>query len=195
MVEGIEPARVRAAFGAEMAYYVERSGEGSDPERLADLRRRCAEVLSRGAGREIGVEAMMGAIRFEPFSDAEPALRELRDRGLRVVCVSNWDCSLPDVLARVGLAPLLDGVITSAAAGARKPDPAIFSPALELAGCDRSEALHVGDSPDDVAAAEAAGIEVLLLDRSAGGLHAGERADAGAAVIASLLEIGEHLRR
>ena len=36
-------------------------------------------------------------------------------RGARLVVVSNWDQSLGEVLARVGLAPLLDGVVTSAA--------------------------------------------------------------------------------
>jgi putative hydrolase of the HAD superfamily len=86
------------------------------------------------------------------------------------------------VLERTGLGGLLDGVVTSASAGARKPDPAIFAPALELAGCDPEEALHVGDTPEeDVDAARAAGIRVLLVDRDGGG------------DIASLAEIEEHL--
>lgn len=187
-VEGLPPERVREGFLAEMSYYMERSSEGSDPERLADLRRRCAEVLSREIGREIGVETMMAAIRFRPFDEAEPALRELRELGLRLVCVSNWDCSLAGVLAELGLAPLLDGVVDSASAGARKPDPEIFAPALELAGCDPAEALHVGDRDDDVTAARAAGIDVLRIDRS--GARAG---GPGSAAIASLLEIRDHL--
>lgn len=181
-VRGLDPARVRDGFIAEMTYYRERTDEGADPESLADLRRRCAELLSREIGREIEVETMLAAFSFQPFADAEPALRELRRRGLRLICVSNWDCSLPEVLERSELTPLLDGVVSSATARARKPDPAIFAPALELAGCAPSEALHVGDSPEDVEAARAAGIEVLRIDR------------AGGADIASLGEIGEHLR-
>jgi FMN phosphatase YigB (HAD superfamily) len=186
-VAGIPPERVEAAFVAEMTYYRARSDEGSDPERLADLRRRCAAVLSKELGREVSVEAMMAAIRFEPFAETERALRLLRDRGLRVICVSNWDCSLPQVLERLGLAELLDGVVTSATAGARKPDPRIFAPALELAGCEPSEAIHVGDSDDDVAAAGAAGVEALLIDRSGTARAEG--------VVTSLLDIGKHLRR
>jgi putative hydrolase of the HAD superfamily len=162
-----EPERVRAAFRAEMAYYRQHSLEGRDDASLADLRRRCAALLSRGVGREVGVPEMMAAIRFRAFDDAAPALRELRARGLRLVCVSNWDYSLPEVLGRVGLLVLLDGVVTSAGVGVAKPGVEIFEAALELARCDASEALHVGDSnEEDIAGASAAGIRAVLLDRT-----------------------------
>lgn len=178
---GISPERVRAGFLAEMTYYMERTDEGRDPEALADLRRRCARILSDEVGREISVETMMDAIRFQPFPDTEPALRNLREDGLRLVCVSNWDCSLPDVLDSLGLAPLFDAVVSSASSGARKPDPAIFRAGLEAAGVSADEALHVGDSDDDVRGARAAGIDVLRIDRAGGG------------DIASLGEISQHL--
>lgn len=186
LVEGIPADRVRAAFEAEMAYYRANLREGSDAERLSALRERCAAVLSAKLGRELGVAEMMDAIRFRPYPDAGPALRELREAGLRLVCVSNWDCSLPQVLDRVGLADLLDGVVVSAVAGAAKPDPAIFDPALEIARCAPAEALHVGDSGEDVEAAEAAGIAVLRIDRSGSG-DVGRRG-----VITSLAGISHH---
>jgi HAD superfamily hydrolase (TIGR01509 family) len=170
------------AWRKEMAYYREHAHEGSDPEALAGLRRRCAELLSRELGREVDVQTMMAAIRFHPAPDARPALARLRDLGLTLVCVSNWDVSLPRVLEDAGFGGLLDGVVTSAGAGARKPDPAIFAAALELAGCEPGEALHVGDTlEEDVAGAEAAGIGALLLDRR------------GKGDIASLAEIELHL--
>ena len=85
------------------------------------------------------------------------------------MCVSNWDVSLPEVLERCGLDGALDGVVSSAEAGVRKPDPAIFTPALELAGCAPAEALYVGDTPaEDLAAARAAGIPAVLIDRAGG---------------------------
>ena len=168
---GIEPGEpLERAFRAEMSYYRDHSDEGRDPDSLAELRRRCAEILSGALGREVSAEEMMGAIRFRPFPDAAPALAELRGVGLRLVCVSNWDFSLPDVLDRCGLGGGLDGVVTSAAVGARKPDPRIFQAALELVGCAAGEALHVGDTPaEDLAGARAAGIEALLIDRDGGG--------------------------
>ena len=77
---------------------------------------------------------------------------------------------LPRVLERCGLNGLLDGTVTSAETGSRKPDPGIFGAALELAGCDPAEALHVGDTAEeDVAGAKAAGIRPLLIDRDGGG--------------------------
>ena len=162
--------RLVGAVRAEMSYYREHSHEGRDSASLADLRRRCAALLSRELGRKVPVETMMSAIRFRAYPDAAPALAGLRERGLRLVCVSNWDVSLPDVLARCGLAEALDGVVTSAEAGARKPDPAIFEPALRLACCTPPEALYVGDTPsEDVAGARAAGIRALLIDREGGG--------------------------
>jgi putative hydrolase of the HAD superfamily len=175
--------RLVGAVRAEMDYYKRHAHEGRDPESLAELRRRCAEVLSGELGVEVRVPTMMDAIRFRAFADARPALEALRRLGLRLVSVSNWDISLPEVLERCGLLELVDGVVSSAGAGARKPDPAIFAPALELAGCGAEQALHVGDTPEeDVDAARAAGITVLLLDRDGGG------------DIASLEEIEEHLR-
>lgn len=162
--------RMAAAVRAEMAYYKEHSHEGRDPESLADLRRRCAELLSRELGVEVDVPTLVESIRFDAYPDARPALDDLRGRGLRLVCVSNWDCSLGTVLDRCGLGERLDGAVSSAEAGARKPDPAIFARALELAGCEPGEAVHVGDSPEeDLEGAGAAGIPALLLDREGGG--------------------------
>ena len=159
-----------AAVRKEMAFYKEHSHEGHDESSLAALRARCADILSWELDREVSVETMMDSIRFRVFPDVPDALADLRARGLRLVCVSNWDVSLPEVLDRCGVGEALDGVVTSAGSGSRKPDPVIFSQALELAGCAADEAVHVGDTlEEDVAGAEAAGIRALLLDREGGG--------------------------
>jgi putative hydrolase of the HAD superfamily len=179
-----DDSQVEAAVRAEMAYYREHADEGRDVEALAALRRRCAELISGELRREVSVAQMMAAIRFRAYADAPGALAGLRARGLALVCVSNWDISLGEVLARCGLGDALDGVVTSAGTGACKPDPAIFAAALELVQCAPEEALHVGDTPaEDVTGAAAAGIESLLIDRS------------GRGQIASLAEIQQHLRR
>lgn len=168
---GVEAdATLIAAVRKEMDFYKAHSHEGRDDESLAALRERCADILSWELDREVPVPMMMESLRFRAYPDAEPALARLRRRGLRLVCVSNWDVSLEDVLARCGLAGCYDGVVTSAATGSRKPDPAIFAAALELAGCSADEAVHVGDTlEEDVAGAGAAGIRALLLDREGGG--------------------------
>ena len=165
----VSDERLVEALKAEMAYYKEHAHEGRDEASLAELRERCADLVSRKLGLSVGVDELVAAIRFSAYPDAIPALSGLRDRGLRLVTVSHWDCSLPRG--------------TSYEAGARKPDPAIFEGALELAGCEPQEALHVGDTAEeDVTGARAAGIRSLLLDR-----------DGGQGDIASLEEIDQHL--
>jgi putative hydrolase of the HAD superfamily len=169
LVAGLPAERVRDAFRAEMSYYADHAQEGSDGPSLRALRERCAALLSAGLGRPVGVPELMASIHFAAYPDAAPALAALRRGGLRVVCVSNWDHELAAVLGRVGLGDAFDAVVVSALAGARKPDPAIFAAALEVAGCDAAEALHVGDGDADVDGARAAGIDVLRIDRAGGG--------------------------
>jgi putative hydrolase of the HAD superfamily len=179
-VAGIPPERVEAAFRTEMRHYAANAERGRDAESLAALRAECAALLSRELGREIAVATMMDAIRFDAYPDAAPAMEAFRAAGLGIVCVSNWDFELPRVLERIGLIDFLDGVVTSAEVGIRKPDPQIFATALALAGCSPDEAFHVGDGTDDVAGARAAGINVIRIDR--GG-------PVGGAVVSSLTEI------
>jgi putative hydrolase of the HAD superfamily len=178
----VSDERLVAAVRAEMDYYREHAHEGRDPDSLADLRERCARLISRELEVEVSAGQLVESVRMSAYPDAVPALTALRGRGLRLVAVSNWDCSLGTVLARCGLVELLDGAISSAEAGAPKPDPAIFASALELVGCEPAEALHVGDTrEEDVVGARAAGIRALLLDRDGDG------------DISSLAEIEEHL--
>jgi putative hydrolase of the HAD superfamily len=171
--EGFEVSEERAAagFAAEISYYLEHHLEGSDRVRLADLRDRCATAMMEalelpGLDHATARRAMLGSLEFTPFPDALEGLGELRARGHVLVVVSNWDCSLRDWLRPIGLLDLVDGVVTSADAGAAKPDPAVFQRGLELAGVDGSSAVHVGDSLDnDVAGARALGIRAILVRR------------------------------
>jgi putative hydrolase of the HAD superfamily len=187
---GIEVSEVDAerAFAAEIAYYLEHHGEGRDAASLELLRDRCAAVLARELGldhAELGVvrAAMLDSLEFTPFPEVPAALRELRELGLRLVVASNWDCSLPEVLERAGLRSLVDGVVSSAVAGAPKPDPAVFREALRMAGVGAAEAVHVGDSArNDVEGARAAGVRALLV------LRHGE-APAGVESVRSLAEL------
>lgn len=161
------------AIAAEIAYYREHFDEGADADEVLELRRRCVLAMRDELPPETMAvpideltEALLASIDFRVFPDVGFALGSARTRGVRLIVVSNWDVSLHDVLARLGVAPLLHGVVTSAEYGARKPDPSIFAGALELAGVPAAKALHVGDSLDnDVAGARAAGIEPVLIRR------------------------------
>jgi putative hydrolase of the HAD superfamily len=167
----VSEERAAAGFGAEIAYYLAHHLDGSEPEGLDDLRDRCARALMDelglpGLDHATARRAMLAALEFAPYPDVGPALRELRAEGTKLVIASNWDCSLPDWLAPLGLLDLVDGVVTSADVGAAKPDPALFLRALELADVPAAESLHVGDSlENDAEGARAAGIRALLLVR------------------------------
>ncbi len=182
--------QAKEAFRAEIDWYLAHHLEGGDPAGLERLRDGAAAVLhdalgpaAAGIDRAVVRQAMLDAIRFDAYADAAPALRALRAGGLRIVVASNWDCSLPDVLADAGLLHLIDAVVPSAVAGAAKPDVRLFAAALEAAGCGAGDALHVGDSIDnDYAGATAAGIAALLLVR-------GGEAPPGVPVIRSLVEL------
>ena len=190
---GVEISETDAqrAIAAEIAYYRAHLDQGRDQVALAALRSRCAEALREGLPDDERIEAidnaqltsaLLASLRFGPFADVRPALAAARAAGRRLVVVSNWDVSLDEVLERLGLAEMLDGIVTSAAFGARKPSPEIFEHALGVAGVAAHDALHVGDSfAEDVDGARAAGIEAVLIKRD------GEPGPHGVPTIATLM--------
>jgi putative hydrolase of the HAD superfamily len=161
-----DPKLVREAFAAEVAYYRPEAVRGHDNETLAALRRDCAGVFLRAAGAELApgdfVEAFMASIRFEPVPGALETLRSLRARGIELAVVSNWDVGLAEHLERLGIGGLFSTVVTSAEAGAAKPDPAVFRVALDRLGVKPERALHVGDEDEDEQGAVAAGMRFRL---------------------------------
>jgi putative hydrolase of the HAD superfamily len=185
------------AIAAEIAYYRAHLDEGRDPASLDGLRRRCAGVLAQELARELAAElpgadamteVLLASLQFRRFADVSPALAELRRRGLRLVVVSNWDVSLHGVLDRLQVAQMLDGIVTSAEAGVRKPAPEIFEQALAIAGVGAKAAWHVGDNPEeDVAGARRAGIRPILISRGAGPMTGDVETIAGLGELAPLL--------
>ena len=104
-------------------------------------------------------------------AEVPPALAALRRRGLRLVVVSNSNGTLRVKLARLGLLSAFDLVMDSFELGVEKPDPAIFTLALERLGARAASTLHVGDFFHiDVVGARAAGLQAWLIDSA--GLYA-----------------------
>jgi len=161
---GIERDRdaIAAAFASEAAYYIPRSHEGHDAASLVQLRRECVAVFLDELGAELDPEefvpAYVGALEFRPMAGAKAALERLRAAGLALACVGNWDISLEEHLAPLGLSSYFGTVVTSAEAGAPKPDPAPFRLALDRIGVEARRTLHIGDSETDREGAAAAGL-------------------------------------
>jgi len=150
---------VRDAFAAEVAYYVPRSHEGRDAASLAALRHACTTVFLDAVGADT-LDAdefpFVASLAFDLVPGGRAACDDLTRAGLRLCVVSNWDIGLSEHLQRLGLdLP----VVTSAEAGAPKPDPAVFELALQRLGVAAPvRAVHVGDDPADEAGARAAGL-------------------------------------
>lgn len=114
------------------------------------------EIFDRFRGREF----------WRVYDDVEPALTELKRRGLKLGVISNFDSRLFDVLRACKLDRFFDSIHISTRVGAAKPDPAIFQAALGHHGIEPRQAWHVGDSlREDVEGAMAIGVSAVLLDR------------------------------
>jgi putative hydrolase of the HAD superfamily len=166
-------ARFRAAFGAAppLAF----------PPLPTDELRAREKAWWHAVVRQVFADAAIAPARFDAYfddlfaffasadawrvdEDALPLLASVRAHGLRVLVVSNFDARVRAVLAALGVAPLVDAITISSEAGAAKPDPRIFATALAAADVRPAEALHVGDTVrEDLAAARAAGLEVVLI--------------------------------
>lgn len=95
-----------------------------------------------------------------------PVLTSLK-RNKTIGLVSNFDHPphVRNILAQYKLEPFFDTIIISGDVRAKKPDPAIFSFALEQTGLSKEDVIYIGDTNEDVAGAMAAGIRPIFLAR------------------------------
>jgi HAD superfamily hydrolase (TIGR01549 family) len=134
---------------------------------------RFTEDIVRGMGgegetcRQVAVAITDGWLEsdnFELYEDVFPTFAALREANLKLGLVSNTSRDLDVFVRHHGLD--VDAWVSSGVHGKVKPSPSIFRAVLELLEVAPSEAVMIGDSPeDDVAGAEAIGIRGLLLDR------------------------------
>lgn len=89
-------------------------------------------------------------------------IQSLRKTYTTAALSNTWNVELPRSLREdLQLEDTFDLVITSAQAGARKPDAKIFCLALEKLGAQPAEAVFVDDFADNVAAAAALGMHAV----------------------------------
>ncbi|MDI9633594.1 MAG: HAD family hydrolase [Methanolinea sp.] len=102
-------------------------------------------------------EVLLGSLA--PYPGVRETLRALRERGLFLSVVTDARRKNAEArLERAGLSGFFPLVVTAEDAGARKPNPAIFSHAVRLLSVPPSRVLVVGDSlRRDIAPAKAIG--------------------------------------
>jgi putative hydrolase of the HAD superfamily len=127
--------------------------------------------------RELGISDANGLIdtvyaeftdlaNYALFEDVVPMLRRLRNAGLRLGVISNFEEWLERLLDQLGVGEYFDVRVISGVEGMEKPDPRIFELAMSRAGVDAGSSVHVGDSPTfDAEPAAALGMLPVLIDR------------------------------
>jgi HAD superfamily hydrolase (TIGR01549 family) len=107
-------------------------------------------------------------IPLELYPDVDPTLGRLKRDGYSMGLVSNAPADTGRVVEALGLSKYLDSVVISGVVGYSKPNPKIFTIALDEVGAAPAEAVHVGDLYEaDIVGARNAGIRGLLIDRDA----------------------------
>ncbi|BAY07908.1 HAD-IA family hydrolase [Calothrix sp. NIES-2098] len=100
------------------------------------------------------------------YPDVLPALVNWRRMGIELGVISNFDSRIYSVLQSLGLRDFFASITISTQARAAKPDPQIFTIALEKHGCSPEAAWHIGDSvEEDYNGAKAAGLRGILINR------------------------------
>ena len=106
-----------------------------------------------------------------PDPQAQSLLDDLRGSH-RMALITNFDHP-PHVhsrLSALGLRQYFDAVVVSGEVGAKKPDPEIFTLALDKIGMAAEDVAFIGDSiEDDIVGAKAIGMTPILIDREGRG--------------------------
>jgi putative hydrolase of the HAD superfamily len=111
-------------------------------------------------GRLLGLDARSWTVYRE---ELWTLAKEFRAAGGRLGLLSNYPRPIMDLIrVQRRLAETFDAVVVSAEVGQVKPDPAIFSLTLTRLGVPPGETLFVDDRVENVAAAAAGGMQVLL---------------------------------
>jgi putative hydrolase of the HAD superfamily len=134
------------------------------------------------------------AVRSQPydlalFPDVLPGLTLLKGRGICIGILSNIPREGKALLTHLGIAHVVDFIVTSQEVGAEKPYPPIFLEALRRAGAAPAQAIHVGDQVEsDVLGARGVGIHPVLMDR-----YGHTLAPEGVPVVRSVPEVADLL--
>ncbi|RYE79115.1 MAG: HAD family hydrolase [Oxalobacteraceae bacterium] len=100
---------------------------------------------------------------LKPTPGARLLLERMRSAGLRLVIASSSGEELPALLAQANVDDLLHTAVSSDELQDSKPDGDIIEVALRKAGVQPAEAVMIGDTPYDIAAAKAAGVQGIAL--------------------------------
>lgn len=100
------------------------------------------------------------------YEDVMQTLQGLEQMGMDIGLISNFEAWLEGLLERLGILGFFRHLYISGRVGTEKPHRDIFDMALNGAGVQPQQALHVGDSlSSDINGARAVGLIPVMIDR------------------------------
>jgi pyrophosphatase PpaX len=146
----------RGIRAGEQSIVRELFNDWSGPERFGvrDGQAFSAEVIS-------GLEERISTVTLDP--SARETLEELKRAGKRIAILTGSKRAFVEpVLAREGIASMVDLLICLDDVSRHKPDPEPVQRALESLSLPRDKAIMVGDSSKDIQMGKNAGITTIL---------------------------------
>jgi len=181
-------AEVRGMIGDGTAALVGRAFAAADGGREPP-----AAALARHVERFRGAYEARATLETRPYPGVIETLRAMDRAGYRMaLCTNKPDRPARAIVEAFGLSPLIRAIVGGETAPARKPDPRHLEAALALLGAAPREAVMVGDGANDVLAARALNVRVVLV--SFGFSRSGE-APAADSVIDRFDRLGDALAR
>lgn len=166
------------SFEANVAFYNAVLGELGEPELDAEGRHHAhrmatpqimkwlfrdePEKLSRAMDVAYGTDYTPFLGRLEPVAELLPTLRWLRDN-YRTAMATNRGATIPELVSHFGLDEHFEVVVGIRDVERPKPAPDMLLHCLDHLAVEPHAAVYVGDSPGDLAAAEAAGIDFIAV--------------------------------
>jgi len=184
---------VKNAARREMHFYMSRARFAIDWPSYEKIRLECAcELMASLREQNVRITASKEAIAhvlgesvvFRALPGARETLAALKERGVRLGVVSNWDYRLAQALEETKLLPFFDFVLSSAQARSEKPGREIFERGVEMArrfvpNLKARDCFYVGDHYEkDVLGARSAGLRPLWLVAKERDVPSGEIHDA-----------------
>lgn len=163
-------ARVRGWIGNGMPMLVKRALTGeqwpsAEPEGFAEALTLYMDIYAENL-----------SARTRLYEGARECLHELRQRGLRMACITNKHSRFTrPLLEQLGVAEYFDAIASADQFAKHKPDPEPLLKTAEGLGVLPERSLMVGDSPADAEAARNAGFMLALVPY---GYHGGKGVEA-----------------
>lgn len=103
---------------------------------------------------------------IQVYKDTRPCLETLNKRGIKLGVMSNFSPQLEQFFKKLNIHHYFDFFVVSSLVGYEKPEPEIFTIALEKAGQKANDILYVGDNPEeDILPAQNIGLDAILVNR------------------------------